>query len=282
MDTATMQKLQRTNYEIAQAIAPTWERRRTDIERAARPVREWLVRELDARPGDAVLELAAGNGDTGFEVAARIGTRGRLVTTDFSPAMLESARRQARTLALENTEFLVTDAQRIELDDDSVDGVICRYGYMLMIDPQAAFADTRRVLRRGGRLVLAVWGSPPQNPFFTAAVGPLVSAGRLPAPAPGGPGVFRLADTAALSAMLSTAGFEAPKIEDVAVCFTVPGIDAYLDFVADTAGPIGLAIQSLGPDDRASLADAARNQLEPYRTAGGYDIPGVARCARAA
>ena len=279
MHTDQTDEQQRMNYEIAQAIAPTWERRRTDIETFARPVRDWLVRELDPQPGDTILELAAGNGDTGFEVASRIGPRGRLLTTDFSPAMLESARRRARDLALDNTEFLVTDAQQIKLEDDSVDGVICRYGYMLMLDPQAALTETRRVLRPGGCLVLAVWGPPPHNPFFTAVVSPLVSAGHLPAPEPDGPGVFRLADTTDLSTMLRSASFNEPKIDEVAVHFIVPDVDAYLDFVGDTAGPIGLTIQGLESDDRAALADTARQQLAPYVTTNGLDIPGLALCA---
>ena len=281
METAQTTELQRMNYEVAQAIAPTWERRRADIEAVAAPVRSWLVRELDPQPGETILELAAGNGDTGFEAAAGIGERGRLVTTDFSPAMLEGARRRARALALDNTEFLVTSAERIELETDSVDGVICRYGYMLMIDPHAALSETRRVLRPGGRLVLAVWGPPPRNPFFTVAVGPLVGAGHLPVPDPDGPGVFRLADTTVLSTMLRTAGFDEPKIDEVAVHFAVPDVDAYLDFVGDTAGPIGLTIQALDSGDRAELADAAREQLTPYSTGNGLDIPGLALCARA-
>ncbi len=51
-------------------------------------MREWLLGELRPRLGDTVLELAAGVGDTGFEAAAIVGERGRLISTDFSPAML--------------------------------------------------------------------------------------------------------------------------------------------------------------------------------------------------
>jgi len=282
MDSARTDELQRMNYEIAQAIAPTWERRRADIEEVAAPVRSWLVHALDPRPGDTVLELAAGNGDTGFDAALHIGSRGTLLTTDFSPAMLESARRRARTLALENVKFLVIDAQHIELEDDSVDGVICRYGYMLMVDPWAALTETRRVLRPGGRLVLAVWGPPAKNPFFTAAVGPLVAAHHLPAPDPDGPGVFALADRADLSALLLTAGFDEARIQEVAVRFTLPDVAAYLALVSDTAGPIGLTIQALSADDRAALAAAVSEQLVSYVNADGLDIPGLVLCATAA
>ena len=83
--------------------------------------------------------------------------------------MLDAARRRGAERGLGNVEYRVIDAERIELDDDSVDGVLCRFGYMLMPDPAAALAETRRVLRPGGRVALAVWGAMERNPFFTIA-----------------------------------------------------------------------------------------------------------------
>ena len=81
----------RSIYEMAEAIAPGWERWRARIEDVISPVRGWMLAELAPRPGDTVLELAAGAGDTGFEAAAVLGERGRLISTDFSPAMLDVA-----------------------------------------------------------------------------------------------------------------------------------------------------------------------------------------------
>jgi ubiquinone/menaquinone biosynthesis C-methylase UbiE len=74
-----------------------------------------------------VLELAAGAGDTGFEAAALLGPDGRLISSDFSPAMVEVARRRGRELGVENVDYRLLDAERIELEPDSVDGVLCRY-----------------------------------------------------------------------------------------------------------------------------------------------------------
>ena len=135
-----------------------------------------------------MLELAAGVGDTGFEAAATLGERGRLLSTDFSPAMVEAARRRGTELGVENVEYRVMDAERIELDADSVDGVLCRFGYMLMAD-QRRLAETRRVLRPGGRLTLAVWGAQERNPFFVTIAISLVQHGHLPMPEPPGAGL---------------------------------------------------------------------------------------------
>lgn len=127
----TTEELRRQFYEISEAIAPTWESRRAHIEEVAAPVRDWMVSELAPRPGDTVLELAAGVGDTGFEAARIVGPDGRLICSDFSRGMLDAARRRGRELGLDNVDYRVIDAERIDLDDDSVDGVLCRYGYML-------------------------------------------------------------------------------------------------------------------------------------------------------
>lgn len=279
MTTDALEAYRGMNYDIAETIAPTWERRRPQIEHASTPVREWMLRELQAHAGDTVLELAAGTGDTGFEAAPIIGERGRLLSTDFSPTMLDSARRRGAELGVTNVDYLVIDAERIELDDDSVDGVLCRFGYMLMADPASAFAETRRVLRPGGRLTLGVWGAPEQNPFFTAIVTSLVQHGYLEPPDPTGPGLFSLARADVLTGLLQRAGFGSVHTEEVPVRFSIPAVDKYLEFIADTAGGIALAVRKVSDADRPAVRAQVESAFERFASQDGYDIPGVARCA---
>ena len=81
------------SLRIWDEMAAGWEGHRRTVWDASRAVGEWLVDALDPQPGETVLELAAGVGDTGFEAAEIIGDAGRLISTDFSPAMLAAARR---------------------------------------------------------------------------------------------------------------------------------------------------------------------------------------------
>jgi SAM-dependent methyltransferase len=173
----------------------------------------------------------------------------------------------------------VIDAEHIELDTDSVDGILCRLGYMLMADPATALAETRRVLRAGGRLTLAVWGAMEQNPFFTIVAISLTQHGHLPPPEPPGPPVFSMADPARTTALLESAGFSGVRTEEVAVRFEVADRDEYLNLIADTAGPLGLALRSLSQADREAVKADAEDALARFATERGYEVPGVALCA---
>jgi SAM-dependent methyltransferase len=173
----------------------------------------------------------------------------------------------------------VIDAERIELEEDSVDGVICRFAYMLMADPAAALAETRRVLRPGGRLVLGVWGPPERNPFFTAIAMALVKRGHMPAPDPTGPGIFSMGSEEHTSALLEAAGFSDVRTEQIPVGFEIPEIDEYLSVIADTAGPVALVLRGLSAADREAVKSQAAAALQPFAGEDGYRIPGLALAA---
>jgi ubiquinone/menaquinone biosynthesis C-methylase UbiE len=106
--------------------------------------------------------------------------------------MVESAARVAAELGITNAQFRVLDAECLELDDGSVDGVICRFGYMLMAEPSRALHESRRVLRDDGRLVFSVFGEPERNPWMTLAQEVMVERGHFPPPDPDEPGLLSL------------------------------------------------------------------------------------------
>ena len=161
----------RTSRDIWDRMAPGWDQRRDWVWEVSQSVGKWMVDRLAPQPGQTLLELAAGAGDTGFAACTRLGDDGRLISTDFSPRMVQTAQRRAAELGLKNVEFRVMDAERMDLDDDSVDGVLCRWGYMLMADPAAALRETRRVLRDRGRLAFSVWADPKRNPWASIPAG---------------------------------------------------------------------------------------------------------------
>jgi ubiquinone/menaquinone biosynthesis C-methylase UbiE len=273
------ENLRRMTYEVAEAVAPGWERRRASIEEVAAPVRNWMIEALAPSEGDTVLELACGAGDTGFEAAAIVGDNGLLIASDFSPRMLEAARRRGEEIGARNVDFEVMDAENIGLEDDSVDGVLCRFGYMLMADPAAALAETRRVLRPGGRLSLAVWGSPERNPFFTTIAMALVQRDLMPPPDLEAPGIFFMASPERTAGLLEGAGFVEVRTEEIAVELPMASVEEYVEFVKDTSGPIAFALMEAPAEQREELSLPLEEAMAPFAADGGYVFPGVALVA---
>lgn len=269
----------RTSYDVWRAMAPGWQRWRAQLADALTPVREWLIGQLAPRPGDTVLELSAGAGDTGFAAAAIVGERGRLISSDFSAEMVEVARLRGAELGLANVDYRVMDAEHIEFDADSVDGVLCQSGYMLMADPAAALAETRRVLRPGGRLALSVWGAPERNPWASIGGRILVERGHLPPPEPGAPGIFGMASEARTRALLEGAGFADVGTEEVPVRFAYRDLDDYERWVMEVGGPLATVVRGLPKDERGALRAQLADAFVPFEADGGYEIPGVALTA---
>jgi ubiquinone/menaquinone biosynthesis C-methylase UbiE len=233
-------------------------------------------RQAGAQPGDTVLELAAGTGETGFLAAELVGEQGMVISTDFSPGMVDSARSAGAERALRNLDYRVVDAEHMDLGDDSVDGVICRFGYMLMADPGAALAETRRVLRPGGRLVFAVWGPPDRNPWVSQLGMLAMQRGLMPPPQPGMPGIFALADPDRIRALVTGAGFDEPQIAELDLEWTFESFDDYFDFAARSAGPVAIAMRELSDVERAEMREALRERMSQFETDDGFTVPRLA------
>jgi SAM-dependent methyltransferase len=165
-----------------EAAAPGWVRRGETMRRYAAPVSHEMLDALSLQPGERVLELAGGVGETGMLAAELVAPGGRVIISDQAEAMLEGARARALELGLGNVEFRVLNAEWIDLPLASVDAVLCRWGYMLMADPAAALGETRRVLASGGRLAFAVWDSVQSNPWALLPAQELIERGLAPAP----------------------------------------------------------------------------------------------------
>jgi SAM-dependent methyltransferase len=271
----------RTSLANWQTMAAGWERRRADMETVTEPIRDWLVRELAPKPGETILELAAGPGDTGFAAAALLGNEGQLISTDFSSEMTEVARRRGRELGLLNVAYRTMDAEHLELEDDSVDGVICRFGFMLMSDTEAALAETRRVLRPGGRLVLATWRGPERNPWVAIGGRILTARGFMPPNEPGAPGMFTMSDDGRVESLLAAAGFTDVLIDDVPVRMPYGDVDEYVTATRDTGGAFARAFNEASEEEQRAITQELAEAFTPFEVDGGLALPGLALVALA-
>jgi SAM-dependent methyltransferase len=274
-------EFRRASHAVWEAMAPGWEERHGWFESAARPVTERMLEVLQVRPGETILELAAGTGVVGFTALGALGGDTRLIMSDFASAMVEAARRRGARLGFDRIEYRVLDAEALELPDESVDGVICRWGYMLFADPAKALAETQRVLREGGHVSCAVFAGPEKNPWAAVPMSVIVESGHLPPPEPGQPGILALADTARLRRLFANAGLTEPEIEEVPFAFTFTDEDDYWRFLFDVAGAISMVLKRLDDEARASVRENLSERLEPYRTPDGLELPAVSLVAAA-
>jgi SAM-dependent methyltransferase len=275
-------EFKRASHAVWEAMAPGWEERQGWFESAARPVTERMLEVLQARPGETILELAAGTGIVGFTALGALGGDTRLIVSDFAAAMVETERRQGARLGFDRVEYRVLDAEALDLPDESVDGVLCRWGYMLFGDPARALSETHRVLRAGGHVSCAVFAGPEKNPWAAVPMSVIVECGHLPPPEPGQPGIVALADTARLKQLFTDAGLTGPQIEEVPYVFPFTGEDDYWRFLTDVAGAISMALARLDEDARAEVRTKLVERLEPFRTGEGLDLPAVSLVAAAA
>jgi ubiquinone/menaquinone biosynthesis C-methylase UbiE len=261
--------------DIWDEMAAAWDGDRRWVWESSRPVGEWLVEALDPREGETILELAAGVGDTGIAAARRLGPAGKLISTDFSQQMVDAARRRAEELGATNVEFRTMDAERMDLPDDSVDGVVCRWGYMLMADPAAALRETRRVLRPGGRLAFSVWGDPEANPWASVPARALVEHTGSPPPDPLAPGIFAMASEDRTREILSAAGFTPRRVEQVEMQWRFEGPDDHWHYVMDHAGALAMVVRSLPEPGQAEVRRLTEERVEPLVRRPGYGLRGV-------
>jgi SAM-dependent methyltransferase len=209
-------------------------------------------------------------------MAARlVGESGRVIITDFAPEMVAGARRRAEEMGVENAEFRTLDAEQMDLETDSVDGVLCRWGYMLMIDPAKAFAETWRVLRPGGRLAFSVWAARERNPTISLAGGILVELGHTPLPNPQEPGAFVMADPERIRKLVVGAGFVEPEIEEVSFRWQFPDQDAYWHFLTETAASISRILRTLSPEAQNTVRERVHEAARPFHAGDGYNFPAV-------
>ena len=218
------EEYRRTSYETWEAMAPGWERWRAPLEDALTPVRNWLITHLAPQPGETVLELGAGPGDTGFAAAVLVGERAASSRATFRLRWWKSLGVEAPNWGSRTS----TPGDGCRADRPG--GRLVRWSalperYMLMPDPVAALGDAPR-MRPGGRLAMSVWG-PDHNPWASVGGRDTRRAWTSLAARAGAPGPFSMASEERTRALLEDAGFTDVLTDEVAVRFTFGDVDEY-------------------------------------------------------
>jgi SAM-dependent methyltransferase len=266
-----------------------WECSAAGWGRAADRVHDWavgvsatMVDALALQPGDRVLELAAGPGDTGFMAAELITPGGTLICSDGAEAMLEVARERAAAQGTRNVEFKQLELEWIDLETATVDAVLCRWGIMLIVDPGAAASEIRRVLKPGGRAALAVWDVPERNQWTTIPRGVMLEVAGGEPPDPAAPGMFALAGDGALLELLEGAGLVDVKIAPVAMVRRFADVEEYLSETLEISAMLRATFDGLTADQQAQIGERIVQAAAPFTDDdGSITVPGSTLVASA-
>lgn len=247
------------------------------------PVSHWLLDAVAPQPGQRVLELAAGLGETGLLAAELVAPVGGAIISDQAEAMLAGARERAAQLGLSNVEFQVINAEWIDLPVASVDVVICRWGYMLMADPAAALGETRRVLRAGGRVGLAVWDAIEANPWAALVGVELRERGLSAPPTPAAPGPFALGDAERVRELLEQAGFAEVRVQALELHRVHASFEQFWQSTLDLSRVTHDAVLSRPPAEVEQIEAAVKGRFSRFEADdGSLDIPARTLVASAA
>ncbi|HEX5011340.1 MAG TPA: class I SAM-dependent methyltransferase [Planctomycetota bacterium] len=265
-------------YELAQweQSVETWTRNTDRIERLTADATAALLARLQPRPGQRLLDFAAGSGDPSLQLAQLVGPTGHVLATDGVREMLAVLERRAAELHLGNLSVLHAPAEELALPEASFDGACSRFGIMFFPHPPRALARIHRAVRPGGRVAVAAWGAREKNPFFTLVFDTLEELG-VPDPAPPeARTVFEFSEPGKLAATLEAAGWHDVREEREPMRMPLPGAnpDGLLDFLADMSRRTSERLAPLDAATRERARQILARRAARYARTGGMDFPG--------
>jgi SAM-dependent methyltransferase len=266
-----------------------WEQAAAGWGRMADRVRDWgldlsakMVDALALQPGQRVLELAAGPGDTGFMAAELVAPGGILICSDGAEAMLAVARERAVAQGLHNVEFRQLELEWIDLPTADVDAVLCRWGIMLVVDSEAAAQEIRRVLKPGGRAAIAVWDEPVRNPWATISSEALIELGFATPPEPSEPGMFKLAGDGVLRELLLASGLIDVRVTPISMERRFDTVDQYLAETLAMSSRFRATYRELDLEQQLAVKRRVTRDVQPFiADDGSLALPGRSLVAAA-
>ncbi|MFL6099354.1 MAG: class I SAM-dependent methyltransferase [Actinomycetales bacterium] len=271
-----------TPAQMWDAVGPAWERGAAFVEHRAGRLTSWMLAAAEVASGDEVLDVGCGPGGAGLAAAERVGPTGRVVLSDVSPEMARIAAGQAAARGLTWAHGDVVDASDLDAEPgEQYDAVLSRDGVQFAADPHRAFGGMFHVLKPGGRLAVAVWGTPQENPWLGLIMRAATEVLGRPVAPPGARGPFSLADRAELSGLLRGAGFTEVRLEEMAAPMRPPSLQDWVNRAASLSGPIAALARTVPGEVMDRINAPAMELATPFVTDDGLALPGLAVLASA-
>ena len=171
------------------------------------PIGEASLARANYQDGETVIDLGCGGGATTLVIASAVAPSGKVMGLDISPDLVAAAQERAAKNGAANIQFTNADAATARLPDAPYDRLFSRFGSMFFEDPTSAFTNLHGLVRKGGRVDLAVWGPPRDNLWMMEMMGVVRNHIEIPPAVPRAPGPFAFEDLEYLGEILDGSGF---------------------------------------------------------------------------
>lgn len=253
-----LEQIREQQKETWNKFSPGWKKWDTLTMDFLKPMGDEIIRLLNPKGADVVLDVASGTGEPGLTIATML-TGGKVIITDLAEDMLEIARENATRRGIKNIETRACDVCELPFADNTFDAISCRMGFMFFPDMLLAAKEMVRVLKPGGRIAAAVWNVPEKNFWVTVTMGTISRNMELPPPPPGAPGMFRCAKDGFISDLFSQAGLKNITQKEIAGKLNSKTTDVYWNMMTEVAAPVVAALS------KADDAMKAKIKAEVYQ-----------------
>jgi len=222
-------------------FSPGWKKWNDLMMDFLKPVGDEIIRSINPKDADVVLDIAGGTGEPGLTIATML-KGGKVIITDLSENMLEITKENAKQRGISNIETRACDVCELPFADNTFDAISCRFGFMFFPDMLLAAKEMARVLKPGGRIAVAVWNVPEKN-FWVTVTGDTINRNmQLPAPQPEAPGMFRCAKEGLIQGLFQQAGLKNTSEKEVTGKLKSGTTDAYWNMMTEVAAPFVAAL----------------------------------------
>jgi ubiquinone/menaquinone biosynthesis C-methylase UbiE len=233
-----------------------------------KPAQDLLLEMADLHQGERILDTACGTGLVSFQALTKIGDEGRVLGTDISDKMIETATLLAVQKNENRVRFERMDCEDLHLEDGSFDVAFCALGLMYMPDPLKALKELRRVLKPEGRIVAAVWGQRANCGWsdIFEIVDQHVASEVCPM-------FFNLGNPNMLELIIKEAGFTEITVKRISTILLYKDSKEALG-AAFAGGPVALAYHKFSETIKQEVHAAYLHSLEPFKKGEKYEVPG--------
>jgi SAM-dependent methyltransferase len=266
-------KYKETTRQQWQDAAEAWHRWSPAIEAWLGPATRRMLDLAGVRPGDRVLDVAAGAGEPTCTIAERVGPRGHVLATDISSRILEHAAAEAARRGLSQVATRVLDGENLDLPEASFDVAVSRVGLIYFPDQQRALSGMIRALKPGGRVAAIVYSTPDKNGFFSQPVSVIRRRANLGPPLPGQPGPFSLGAPGAVEGAFRQAGLKDIVVEAVSSPVRLPSAAECLRFEQESFGALHQMLSGLEEPARKDAWQEVGAVLSAYEGPEGFVGP---------